>query len=348
MNTDRFHLAMPLAILAVLGYLSYQVFQPFLTAIAWAIVFCVVFYPLYAFTLSYIKLKAVASLVTLFVIVVVVVGPFSYISFALISEAGSFVGKSGGGGAEAARSLVFDRRVVEFIEKIQPYTGLEGKPEEIIMDNVTKLAKVAVDQLSSGFTNMLSVTANFVFMLFAAFFFLKDGGDFMEKIKDYLPFSLKQKDRLAGQIKDMIVSTIYGGVIVAIVQGTLGGLAFAILGIHSPVLWGSVMGISSFIPMLGTAIVWVPASLFLFFEGAYIKGIAMILIGVFVIGMVDNILKPLIIGGRTKMPTVLIFFTVLGGIKLFGLLGLVMGPLVFALFLSVFEIFRTVEERTEK
>lgn len=334
---------MLLSILAVLGYLTYQIFQPFLTAIAWAIVFCVVFYPFYAFIVQRVKLKAVASFITLIAMIVVVVGPFSYISVALVGEVSDFIGKSPAGGAEAARSLVLDSRVVDLIGKVQPYIGLEGKPEEIIMENGKKLLKGIAENLSSGFTNVLSVTANFLFMLFAAFFFLKDGAVFLEKIKDYLPFSMQHKERLTRQIKDMIVSTIYGGVIVAVVQGTLGGLAFAVLGIDSPVMWGSVMAIASFIPMLGTAIVWVPASLLLLFEGAYLKGVALILIGVFVISMVDNILKPLIIGGRTKMPTVMIFFTVLGGIKLFGLLGLVMGPLVFALFLSVFEIFRTIE-----
>jgi predicted PurR-regulated permease PerM len=95
--------------------------------------------------------------------------------------------------------------------------------------------------------------------------------------------------------------------------------------------------------MVGTAIIWVPASLILLFQGAYAKGIALVLIGGLVISMVDNILKPLIIGGRTKMPTIIIFFTVLGGIKVFGLLGLIMGPLVFALFLSVFQIFKAIE-----
>ncbi len=342
MFTNRFYYVMLLVILAVLGYLTYQIFQPFLTAIAWAIVFCVVFYPLYVFVVRRVRLKAIASLITLIVIVVVIVGPFSYISVALVGEASSYIGSTAGG-AEAAKSLVLDRRIVGLIERVQPYIGLEGQPEEIIMENSKKVLRGIVDHISAGFPNVLSVTANFLFMLFAAFFFLKDGTDFIGKIKDFLPFSVQHKDRLTTQIKDMIVSTIYGGVIVAIVQGTLGGLAFALLGIGSPVLWGSVMAIVSFIPMLGTAIVWVPASLFLLFEGAYIKGIALILIGVFVISMVDNILKPLIIGGRTKMPTVMIFFTVLGGIKLFGLLGLVMGPLVFALFLSVFEIFRTIE-----
>jgi predicted PurR-regulated permease PerM len=345
MTENRFYSLVLFVILAVLTYLTYQIFQPFLTAIAWAIVFCVVFYPLYIFVLRYVRLKAAASFMTLAIITIVVIGPFSYISFALIREAGSFIGSPGA--EETAKSLVLDERIVGFIGRIQPYTGLKGKPEEIIMDNARKILKGAVERLSSGFTNMLSVTVNFLIVLFTAFFFFKDGAGFIDRVKDYLPFSAQNKERLTAQIKDMIVSTIYGGVIVAIVQGTLGGLAFAILGINSPVLWGSVMGIVSFVPMLGTAIVWVPASLVLLFEGAYVKGIALVVIGVFVISMVDNILKPLIIGGRTKMPTVVIFFTVFGGIKLFGLLGLVLGPLVFALFLSVFEIYRTIEGGTD-
>jgi len=180
-------------------------------------------------------------------------------------------------------------------------------------------------------------------MAFTIFFLFKDGPGFLEKIRDYLPFSEKHRNRLVSQTKDMIVSTIYGGVVVAIVQGILGGLAFAVLGIRSPVFWGSSMALMSFVPVVGTSVIWVPASLILLSQGAYAKGIALILIGVFVISMVDNVLKPLIIGGRTKMPTIIIFFTVLGGIKVFGLLGLIMGPLVFALFLSVFQIFKAIE-----
>jgi predicted PurR-regulated permease PerM len=103
------------------------------------------------------------------------------------------------------------------------------------------------------------------------------------------------------------------------------------------------MALMSFVPVMGTSVIWFPASLILLFHGAFAKGVALILIGVLVISMVDNILKPLIIGGRTKMPTIIIFFTVLGGIKVFGFLGLIMGPLVFALFLSVFQIFKAIE-----
>ncbi len=347
MPADRFYFFMMFFIIVLLGYLTYQIFQPFLTAIIWAVVFCVVFYPVYAFTLNYIRLKAIASLLTVALIIVVIIGPFSYISFALVTEMSDFIGKTESGNIEIVKTIMSDERIINIIERIQPYVGLKGaSAEEIIIENTKKFGTGIINKLSTGFTNLLGLAANFIIMLFTVFFLLKDGPGFFQKIRNYLPFSEEQKDRLTIQIKDMIVSTIYGGVIVALVQGMLGGLAFALLNIGSPVLWGSVMALMSFVPMLGTAVVWVPASLILLFEGAYLKGVVLILIGIFVISMVDNILKPLIIGGRTKMSTVIIFLTVLGGIKFFGLLGLIMGPLVFALFLSVFEIFRTIEGGT--
>ena len=342
MNAKRFYLLPLLFILAILGYLSYQIFQPFLTPIMWAVVLCVIFYPAYAYILKFIRVKVVASLVTLMLILVVIIGPFSYISYALVNEVSNFVSRSDTD-IKNLTAMLSNERAMAVFRKIQPYTGLEGPSDEVIIENTKKIGQRIVERLSAGFSNVLSVAANFVIMAFTIFFFLKDGPDFLRKIKDYLPFSGRQKEKLASQIKDMIVSTIYGGVIVAIVQGILGGAAFAVLGIGSPIFWGSAMAIMSFVPMLGTAIVWLPASAILLFEGAYANGIGLILIGIFVISMVDNILKPLIIGGRTKMPTVVIFFTVLGGIKLFGLLGLVMGPLVFALFLSVVEMVRTIE-----
>ena len=333
---------MLLSILAVLGYLSYQIFQPFFTPITWAMVLCVVFYPVYVFTLRVVKMKEVASFITLIIILVVIIGPFSYISYSLVNEVTEIVAKTDTD-ARIMTSLLSDERVMNVFRKVEPYTGLEPPSEELIVESAKKLGKKIVEGLSAGFGNVLSVAANFVIMAFTIFFFFKDGPRFFQRIRDYFPFSEQHRDRLTSQIKDMIVSTIYGGVLVAIVQGILGGVAFSLLGIQSPIFWGCSMALMSFVPVLGTSIIWLPATGSLLLQGAYGKGVALILIGVFVISMVDNILKPLIIGGRTKMPTIVIFFTVLGGIKLFGLLGLVMGPLVFALFLSVFEIFRTVE-----
>jgi predicted PurR-regulated permease PerM len=180
-------------------------------------------------------------------------------------------------------------------------------------------------------------------MLFAVFFFLKDGPGFLMRIRDYLPFNEEDKNRLISKIKDMVISTVFGGVVVAIVQGVIGGFAFYFLGIKSPVLWGASISVMSFLPLLGTFSIWGPMTGYLFIQGNYVKGIILLLIGGLGISMVDNILKPIIISGRTKMPTLAVFFSVLGGIKLFGFIGFIMGPLVLALFVSVFEIFGQIE-----
>ena len=342
MHGDRFYLLMFLSILAALGYLTYAIFEPFLNAITWAVVFCIVFYPVYTFTLRFIRMKALASLVTLIMILVVIIGPLSYLSFAIVSETRHFVAKPETF-TDIFTSFLTDERVAKLIQKLQQITGLELTLKEAIIKSVTKSGEKIVTGFSSGFGNVLSAGADFIFMILAIFFFLKDGSEFLHRIKTYLPFSEHQRDRLTTQVQDMVVSTIYGGIIVAIVQGILGGISFAILGIGSPVLWGSIMSLTSFIPMIGTTVIWLPASVVLILKGAYLKGIILVLIGFFIISMADNFLRPLIIGGRTKMPTVVIFFAVLGGIKAFGFVGLVMGPLVVALFLSVFEIFRTIE-----
>jgi predicted PurR-regulated permease PerM len=213
-----------------------------------------------------------------------------------------------------------------------------------LMDNIKKIGNILVENLSVRITNIISVAINFLFMIFTIFFLFKDGPGFLTKLKDYMPFNEEQKTRLATQMKDMIVSTVYGGVAVAVIQGFLGGIAFYVIGMDSPVLWGIAMSVMSFVPLLGTLAIWGPASIYLIIQGDYMHGIGLILFGTFVISMVDNILKPLIIGSRTKMPTIVIFFSVLGGIKAFGIIGLIMGPLIMAVFVSVFEIFRHIED----
>ncbi len=180
-------------------------------------------------------------------------------------------------------------------------------------------------------------------MAFTLFFLLKDGPKFLEKMRDYMPFPEHEKKQLTKQVKDVVVSTIYGGVVVALTQGLIGVIAFAIVGIRAPVLWAMAMSITSFIPIVGCALVWVPATLYLFAEGLTTQALILAAIGIFAISTVDNVLRPIIIRGRVSMPLVLVFFSVFGGIQVFGLLGLVLGPLVVAVFVSVVGIIRTRE-----
>ncbi|NCO67689.1 MAG: hypothetical protein COY75_01300 [Nitrospirae bacterium CG_4_10_14_0_8_um_filter_41_23] len=344
MTINRFYTATSIFLMLLFGYLTYQVLQPFLNAIAWAVVFSIVFYPVYAFLLRYLRFKVVTSTVTLLIIILIILGPFTYLSFVLASEIGDLVETINKDTIDSIRDVFTNTKITRLFDKLQSYTGMEGIDiSDIVSENIKKIGKGMINSLSTGITNIAGMLIDLIFMLFAIFFFLKDGPDFLSRIRDYLPFSEEDKNRIMSKVKDMVISTVYGGVVVAIIQGTLGGIAFYLLGIKSPVLWGTAMSVMSFLPMLGTFSIWGPMTGYLFIQGYYMKGIILLLVGFLGISMVDNILKPIIISGRTKMPTLAVFFSVLGGIKLFGFIGFIMGPLVLALFVSVFEIFRQKE-----
>lgn len=340
----RFYFFALIALVLVLGFLSYQILKPFLSPIAWAVVLSTVFYPLYIFTVKHIKWKTIASLITLLVILLMILGPFSYISYLLINEIKSLPDYLEDGSFESLEGLLQHPTIRAILDKVLSLFNMtEEELNKAIFDNISRMVKELIGRITSGMANIVTISLNFIFMAFSIFFFLRDGPKFLGKVRDYMPFSEEQKDRLVKLIRDIVVSTIYGGIAVSIVQGTIAGIAFFILGISTPVVWGLATSIASFIPLLGASAVWVPITVYLFIEGAVLKGIALAFVGIFGISLIDNILKPLIIGSRTKMPILVIFFSILGGIKLFGLIGLIMGPLVLALFVSLIEIFRTVE-----
>jgi predicted PurR-regulated permease PerM len=344
LTTNRFYTVTSIFLVLLLGYLTFQILDPFLNSIAWAVVFSIVFYPLYIFILRYLRFKVVASTVTLVIIILIILGPITYLSFILIDEIRDTVKTINEGSLDSIKHIFATPKITDLIDKIQAHVGMEGLDiGEIIKVNIEKIGAVVTNSLSTGITNIAGVFIDFIFMLFAVFFFLKDGPGFLMRIRDYLPFNEEDKNRLISKIKDMVISTVYGGVVVAIVQGVIGGFAFYFLGIKSPVLWGASISVMSFLPLLGTFSIWGPMTGYLFIQGNYVKGIILLLIGGLGISMVDNILKPIIISGRTKMPALAVFFSVLGGIKLFGFIGFIMGPLVLALFVSVFEIFGQIE-----
>ncbi|MDA8157092.1 MAG: AI-2E family transporter [Actinomycetota bacterium] len=326
----------------LLGWLVFSVIRPFVLPIAWAIVFATLFYPVYLAFQKWLRFKALASLATLALILVILIGPVSYLSYTLASELAVVVGKLKSGqisvGAlahtPAANSIInylkgfFFFRDVDFEQKLnQALASLEGW---------------LGGQVTGGAKNILTGIFDFALMGFSVFFLLKDGPGFINSLRGYLPLSDPQKDRLIKQVKDMVVSTIFGGVVVALAEGLTGGLAFLALGMGSPILWGAGIFIMSFVPVIGASGIWVPVAAWLFLTGGIVKGIALVLSGI-VITAEDTLLRMAIISGRTKMHALLIFFSVLGGINLYGVIGLILGPLTVALFISVLEIFGNVE-----
>ncbi|HIJ60661.1 MAG TPA: AI-2E family transporter, partial [Nitrospirae bacterium] len=237
----------------------------------------------------------------------------------------------------------------EFGQKI--FATLKISPKELekkIIDGISTIGTTLITNITKSIGNILGLVVDFVIMTFAIFFILKDGPSFINTIQEYMPFTEDEKNRLGMQIRDIIVSTVYGGLIVAIAQGIITGITIAALGFKSPVLWGTATAVVSFVPLVGAAGVWVPAAIYLFFKGSIIKGIILVIVGIFAISMIDNILKPIFIGSRTKLPVVIIFFSVLGGLSVFGLIGLVAGPLVVALFFSIIQIFKDIYSQSSE
>jgi predicted PurR-regulated permease PerM len=281
--------------------------------------------------------------------IAVIIGPFSYFMVLLIAELKHLADYLESDSLSALGKALQHPTLAAFIGRIADLFGItEPALDKAIMDYLSFAGREMMSQVTRGAGNFVGVTVSFIFMVFSTFFMFKDGADFLHKARDFMPFSEEQKSVLGTQMRDIIISTIYGGVLVAIAQGIIGGAAFSILGIPSPVLWGFAIAIASFVPLVGSLAVWGPAVIYLFVHGAIGQAFALICIGLFGISMIDYLLRPIIIGSRTKMHVLVILLSVLGGIQVFGLIGLVMGPLVVAVFISVINIFREFESGPEK
>ncbi|WP_420264883.1 AI-2E family transporter [Candidatus Magnetominusculus dajiuhuensis] len=346
---NKFYVITLLMLLLIFGFLMFNVISPFLSPIAWAVVLGIVFYPVYQFICRYMAWKNIASLTTVLIIVFIIIGPFSYILILMGKELLSLIQyvETGALGHQYTDSLLsmaplkwLDERV-----HIYKYIGTEEVKRKIL-DNISNFAQSVLPRLTIGVRNLLGVVVDFALMVITLYFFFLDGPAFMKKVRDYLPFSDAHKDRLISQTKDMVVSAIYGGMAVALSQGVAAGLVFYFLGVGAPLLLGAATYLMSFIPF-GAVIIWGGVDIFLFLKESYAEGIILLILGIFGISMIDNILRPIIVSGRTKISFLLIFFTVIGGLGYFGLIGLILGPLVVVIFLSLFDIFRTIDDEQD-
>jgi predicted PurR-regulated permease PerM len=215
----------------------------------------------------------------------------------------------------------------------------QANPLPLLLKNLSQISTFIFNQTTTLLKGFSSFVAGFFFTLLALYYFFKDGSRLFARLKEIVPLPSKQRDLLIQRFKDMIYATIYGGLLIAMIQGLLGGLSFWVLGLPWPIFWGTAMALLSFIPIGGTALIWVPAAIILLIEGAVLKGLLLLGLGVFVISMVDNLLRPFFISTRTNIHPLLLFFAVLGGVQAFRLIGFVAGPLVATLFLTLIEIY---------
>jgi predicted PurR-regulated permease PerM len=210
--------------------------------------------------------------------------------------------------------------------------------QERLSAELTRAAQFVAAQVLAIGQNTLGFVVSLVLMLYLMFFLVRDGVDLNRRIRDSLPLAPALQDELADRFTTVVRATVKGSVVVALVQGALGGLALWLLGIHAPVLWAALMAVLSLLPAVGTGLVWGPIAIYLFVTGAVWKGIGLALYGAVVIGSVDNVLRPVLVGKETQMPDYIVLFSTLGGLAVFGVNGIIIGPMIAAMFVAVWDI----------
>ena len=313
-------------------YLCYRLAAPFVAALAWALALAVMFTPLQRLLESRLKHPSVAALVSVLVIGLVVVVPATFVGQRLFLQVAK--------GAELIETKVHSgewRRALEAQPRLAP---LADRIEQQL--DLPETAKTLTIWLSTTAGSIVKGSVfqvlGFCLTFYLLFYFLRDRRAALQAFRSLSPLSKAEMDRLLGRVGDTIHATIYGTLAVSSVQGLLGGLMFWWLGLPAPLLWGVVMALLAVVPVLGAFVVWIPAALFLALEDNWGKALILTLWGMMVVGTIDNLLRPILVGNRLKLHTVLAFISVVGGLILFGVAGLILGPVALTVTMVLLEI----------
>jgi predicted PurR-regulated permease PerM len=331
-------------LVAAIGYLLYLIMVPFWIPFFWAIVLCILFYPLYEWIREKIHLPNwIASILTCIIITLFITISISLLGAALVNEILDIYEWAEKYAKESAIRMqdspsILLTYIKDVLDKYIDLSILDIR--NIMLKSIKEASSFLVQNLKGMITNLTGFIVNIILSLFAMFYLFKDGDKLIESVKGFLPLNEDDKKIIFRKNHEVIYATLYGGVLVAVIQGCLGGLAFWILGLSSPVFWGTIMAVFSFIPLLGPPIIWIPATIFLFFKVSYIKAIILIIFGIFVIGLVDNLLRSIIVSGKTKIHPLLLFFSILGALKVLGFIGIIAGPIILSLSLVALDIYK--------
>ena len=350
MITPALRRAVFLLLLALVTVAFFWIISPFFGAVFWAMVLALMFMPVHRRLCARLRGRdTLAALGTLLFCMVIVVVPMIFVVGAMVDEATSFT--------QRLRTGEFNPRT--YFEQIQ--NALPGWLRDLLgrfglfnaQDVVDKLT-AAVVQGGQALTaralaigqNTLMLLVNLGIMLYLLFFFLRDGRDLAQTIRRAVPMQRQHTDFLLSKFATVVRATVKGTVVVALVQGMLGGVAFAFLGIHGAVLWGVVMSVLSLLPAIGAALVWAPVAIYLIATGSMIEGLGLAAWGAGVMGMVDNLLRPILVGKETKLPDYLVLLSTIGGLSIFGVNGFLIGPAIAALFVATWALFSHEEGAT--
>ncbi|HUO83081.1 MAG TPA: AI-2E family transporter [Gammaproteobacteria bacterium] len=323
--------------LAFLGLL-----QVFLEPLFWAATLAILFNPLQErFATAMGGRRRLAAAATLIVIVLAVLLPLMLVGFAVVREAANLIAQIQEGNLDIGSPMRWLEQQLPALDTyLQRFNiDIERLREGLSAAALTSGQWIAGRALAIG-QNALRFTVMLVLMLYLLFFFLRDGRRILDGIVRALPMGDERERDLMSRFAQVSRAAIKGTFIIGAVQGAIGGITFWALGIQGAVLWGVVMALLSLLPVGGSGIVWVPAAIILAVSGEFIRALILVVVGSLIIGLVDNLLRPMLVGRDTRMPDFLILLSTLGGLTVFGLSGFVIGPIIAALFLTVWGMFQ--------
>ena len=324
---------------------------PYYGSVFWAAVLAIVFAPAYRRLLSSMRQKrTLAALTAVLIILMMVILPLTLIGAMLVQEGFSVYERIQSGELNPAKYFqqvfaALPRWLTDLLDRFG-LTNL-GLMQERLSSGLMKGSQFLAAQALSIGQNTFQFIVNLFIMLYLLFFFLRDGDYLSRRIRNAIPLRREQQHDLFTKFTTVIRATVKGNVVVALVQGALGGLIFWFLGVHAPVLWAVMMAFLSLLPAVGAGLVWLPVAIYFLVTGAVWQGVVLIVFGVLVIGLVDNVLRPVLVGKDTKMPDYVVLIATLGGMAIFGLNGFVIGPVIAAMFMAVWDLFSASRSQIE-
>ncbi|WP_028358166.1 AI-2E family transporter [Brackiella oedipodis] len=343
----NFNFFVLLLALVTIGFIV--VIFPFYGAIFWAVIFAVIFSPINNYFLSKMpNRRNTSALITLTICILIGIIPLAITTVALVREIITFYSRIDSGQINFSHYMhEMTSHVPSWVNdglslfNINSMDELQAKLQSSISEASRFLANQAV-QLG---TNTFQFFVAFGIMIYLLFFFLRDGSKIMLAVKKAIPLKRDYRNHLFEKFTSVVKATVKGNVVIAVVHGILGGVIFAILGIEASLLWGVLMGFLSLLPAIGSAIVWLPVALYFLATDHIGSGIFLIAYGCIVIGLSDNVLRPILVGKSTRLPDYIVLVTTVGGLTVFGPNGFVIGPLMAALFITCWQLFsETVSE----
>jgi predicted PurR-regulated permease PerM len=328
--------AFALAAATLLGiYLCFRLVEPFLPALTWALTLAIAGHPLHRWIATHIVPPGIAAALTATILFFIIVVPVLWVTQQIGAQlAGSFAALGEQGPSELWQSIIeANPRLGAMLSRITENLDLRAEVEGAL--------KAIVGRLASFMSGVLGVGLQLLVTFFLLFYFFRDRQRTLATVRALVPLSEREANTALDRVKDIVHAIVFGTVLVALVQGALGGLMFWWLGLPAPLLWGVVMAILAVLPILGAALVWIPAAIFLILQGSFPKAAILVAWGAIVVGLIDNLLGPMFMGRRARMHTVPVFLALLGGLALFGAPGLVLGPVILAVTVVLLEIWRS-------